>query len=163
VFSLSWTLYFTSVDSYNYTLYSFASVFVWKRRFFLLFGLDCLHVSGEYGQRKRIFSKPLSRMEIFGNAVLLCSITSRCSGNQPGLMKTITSRSQIPRNAHASIKDGTVFNHHEIAFSLGLAKMLIKRTATYRRRSFRSAIKNSVFKQIGYVWTVTESVVGYSV
>ena len=34
VFSLSWTLYFTTVDSDNYTLYSYASVFVWKRRFF---------------------------------------------------------------------------------------------------------------------------------
>ena len=52
-------------------------------------------------------------MEIFGNAVLLCScvgsIISRYSGNQPAL---ITSRSQIPGNAHAPIKDGTVINHH---------------------------------------------------
>ena len=78
-------------------------------------------------------------------------------------LKTITSRSQIPRNAHSPIKDGTVFKHHEIAFSLGWGKMLMKKLQRIDADLFRSAIKSSVFKQIGYVWTATESVVDYSV
>ena len=141
VFSLSWTLYFTTVDSDNYTLYSYASIFVWKRRFFLLFGLDRLHVSCEYGQRKRIFSKPLSRTEIFGNAVLLCSITSRCSGNQPTLTKT-----EFFENDYVTVSDT-----YECAFSyqrwyrfqaswdrvfVRMGKNAYEKTATYRRRSF---------------------------
>ena len=69
------------------------------------FGLaDCPHVSGENGYQKSIFSKTLSSVGMFDRlAVLLWEDKTKVFEND-------TLWSWIPVNAHAPIKDGTVYS-----------------------------------------------------
>ena len=80
------------------------NVFVWKRRFFFSGLAYCPHVSGENGYQKSFFSKTLSSVGIFDRlAVLLWEDKTKVFEND-------TSRSWIPVNAHAPIKDATVYS-----------------------------------------------------
>ena len=80
------------------------NVFVWKRRFFFSGLAYCPHVSGENGYQKSIFSKTLSSVGMFDHlAVLLWEDKTKVFEND-------TLRSWIPVNAHAPIKDSTVYS-----------------------------------------------------
>ena len=80
------------------------NVFVWKRRFFSSGLAYCPHVSGENGYQKSIFSKTLSSVGMFDRlAVLLWEDKTKVFEND-------TLRSWIPVNAHALIKDSTVYS-----------------------------------------------------
>ena len=92
------------------------SVFIWKRSFFPSGSAYRLHVTSEDAHGKRVFSKPLSRVEIFEKAVS-CG-TSVNGMKTERLLRRIPSRCWIPWpvNAHSPTRV-TIFSH--ISFSFG--------------------------------------------
>ena len=108
------------------------------------------HGDGVFGHQKRIFSKTLSRVDLFENAVFMLS----CGRVKTELFENADVKASIydvSEHAHGSL--GTTKGHFDCLFSFLWTGIFSKTLLVWTRISLKTDRKDAFSKISGYVWT----------